>query len=76
MNPITNPGFAARITEPGHAVPMGDPDMVITFDDPGFPQLRQKGFDEIAQGTFAVNGIKYYRASVGGGKCVLEGWGG
>lgn len=76
FNPVTIPGFAVRVTEPGHAIPLGEPDMTIVFDDPGFPELRQKQFDEVAAGQFAINGIKHYRASVGGGKCVLEGWGG
>jgi len=67
---------ANRVTDAGILVPMGEPDITIVFDDPMFPALRTKQFEEIAEGTFQLNGIKFYRAMCDGKRCLLEGWGG
>jgi len=68
--------FALHRTKGGIEVPINrEPDLSVEFDDPGQPELRQKQFDEIANGLFELNGITRYRAACGGGKCVLQGWG-
>lgn len=64
------------ITDGGVALALGEPQMCIEFEDPLLPGMRQKAFDEIAKGTFQLNGMKRYWAGCGGGKCVIAGWGG
>jgi hypothetical protein len=56
--------------------PVREPDVTIVLDDPLLPGLRKKQLEEVASGVFPLNGIKRYRALVGGGKMVLQGWGG
>lgn len=73
---IDRGGNPVYITNGGIHVEVGQPDMTVVFDDPGTVFLRQRQFTEIAESTFQLNGIKRYRALVGGGKCVLQGWGG
>lgn len=63
------------ITDGGIAVTLGPPDMLVEFDDPQLPTLRTKQINEVASGTFDVNGIKRYWAGCDGKRCVVAGWG-
>lgn len=51
-------------------------DLVLVADDPGDEEARTAQLNEMAGATFKLNGIKRYRATVGGGRMILEGWGG
>ena len=64
------------VTEGGLFVEMGPPHLAISFNDPQLPALRQKQIQEVAEGTFQLNGIKRYWAACDGKQCAVFGWGG